>query len=284
MTGDVANQEQAEFWNGKEGAHWVLHEDRYEAMLAPFTHRLVDAAGISPTDRVLDVGCGSGSTTRSAGRRAVDGDVLGVDLSGQLLERAEERARAEGLSHVRFERADVQVHRFADEAFDAAISRFGMMFFSEPVTAFANVARALRPGGRMAFLCWAELMANEWVVVPGAAAAEHVPAAAVADPDTPGPFSLASTDRLRSLLDAAGFTEVGIEQVSEPLLMGSDPADTVEFLKATGLGQRLLRDADAPTRRRVTGAMTAALDPYQTADGVRLGSQAWLVTARRPPT
>src|SRR5581483_11483592 len=191
MTAEAANREQAEYWNGHEAAHWVAHEERYEAMLAPFSRRLVAAAGISPWDRMLDIGCGCGATTRSAGHRAVDGEVVGVDLSRQLLDRAEERAREEGLAHVRFEQADVQVHRFADGWFDVAVSRFGVMFFADPVAAFANVVRALRPGGRLAFACWAEPLANEWIVVPGAAAVEHVSVAADGDPEAPGPFSLA---------------------------------------------------------------------------------------------
>jgi SAM-dependent methyltransferase len=282
MTVSAANDEQARYWNGDEAAHWLTHEDRYEAMLAPFTGHLLKAAGVSGTDRVLDVGCGCGSTTRAAGRLATDGDALGVDLSRQLLHRAEQRTREEGLANVRFEHADVQVHPFTEPVFDAAISRFGVMFFADPVTAFANIGRALRPGGRMVFVCWAEPAENEWITVPGAAAAQYVALPPIGDPAAPGPFSLADRNRLVAILDAAGLAEVDIECVTDPLRLGSDVAGTVEFVKQTGIGQALLKGADPAAIRRVTDAFAAVLEPYLTTGGVWLGSKAWLVWARRP--
>jgi len=282
MTVSAVNDEQARYWNGDEAAHWLTHEDRYEAMLAPFTGHLLTAAGVCGTDRVLDVGCGCGSTTRTAGRLATGGGALGVDLSGQLLHRAEQRVREEGLANVRFEHADVQVHAFTGPVFDAAISRFGVMFFADPVAAFANIGRALRPGGRMAFVCWAEPAGNEWIMVPGAAAARYVPLPPIGDPAAPGPFSLADRNRLLAILEAAGLTDVDIERVTYPLRLGSDVADTVEFVKQTGIGQAMLTGADPAAIRRVTDAFADVLERYLTAGGVWLGSKAWMVRARRP--
>ncbi len=282
MSTVVANAEQAEYWNGGEAAHWLACEDRYEAMLAPFTGHLLRAAAVSGPDRVLDVGCGCGGTTRAAGRVVIDGEALGVDLSSQLLRRAGQRAREQGLGNVSFEHADVQVHAFTGSVFDAAISRFGVMFFADPVAAFANIARALRPGGRLAVLCWADALDNQWMVVPGAAAAQHVALPAPGDPASPGPFSLADPDKIAAIFGAAGLAGAGIEEVAEPLLLGSGIAGTVEFLKATGFGQRLLSGADPETIARVTDAMAAALEHHVTAQGIRLGSKAWLATARRP--
>jgi SAM-dependent methyltransferase len=282
MTVNAANHEQARYWNGDEAAHWLAHEDRYEAMLGPFTGHLLNAAGVRGTDRVLNVGCGCGSTTRAAGRLATGGGALGVDLSGQLLHRAVQRAREEGLANVRFEHADVQVHPFTEPVFDAAISRFGVMFFAQPVTAFANIGRALRPGGCLVFVCWADPAENEWITVPGAAAAQYVAIPPIGDPAVPGPFSLADRNRAVAILDAAGLAEVGIECVTVSLRLGSDVADTVEFVKQAGIGQTLLREADPATTSRVTDALAAAFEPYVTTGGVWLGSTAWLVTARRP--
>jgi SAM-dependent methyltransferase len=282
MTMSAANEEQARYWNGDEAVHWLSYESRYEAMLGPFTDRLLEAVAISPTDRVLDVGCGCGSTTRAVGRRAPEGAALGVDISRRLLQRAEHLALQEDLGNVRFEHADSQVHQFSSEAFDAAVSRFGTMFFADPVAAFTNIGRALRLEGRIAFVCWAEPLENEWIVVPGVAAAEHLAVPDHVDPDSPGPFALANEDRLAAILDRAGLVEVSIEAVSEPLLLGSDVTDTVEFLAATGFGQRLLGGVDRATRSRVTSAWEAALLRYRTADGIRLRSKAWLVTGRRP--
>src|SRR6266487_2678430 len=143
----VTNEEQARYWNGDEATHWLVHEERYERMLAPFIGHLLTAAAIGPADRVVDIGCGTGSTTRAAGRVAIEGEALGVDLSAAMLRQAARRAQEEGLTTVRFDHGDAQVHGFTPGAGDVALSRFGVMFFSDPAAAFANIARGLRPGG-----------------------------------------------------------------------------------------------------------------------------------------
>jgi SAM-dependent methyltransferase len=142
----VTNEEQARYWNGDEAAHWLAYEDRYERMLAPFTGHVMTSAAIGRADRVIDIGCGTGSRTRAAGRVATGGQALGVDLSAAMLRRAARRAREEGLANVRFEHGDAQMYRFKPGAWDAAVSRFGVMFFANPVAAFANVGRGLRAG------------------------------------------------------------------------------------------------------------------------------------------
>jgi SAM-dependent methyltransferase len=276
------NEDQARYWNGPDASKWLVDEDRHERMLAPFTGRVLDAAAVAPGDRVLDVGCGTGSTTCAAARAAGEGRALGVDISAQLLRRGEERGRQDGLTNVRFEQGDAQIHPLAPGGFDVAISRFGVMFFADPAAAFANIASGLRPGGRLVFVCWQRLVDNQWVTVPGAAAARYVPLPPRLAPGNPGPFSLGEQDRLRAVLDAAGLVDVALEPVTESPLVGRDAADAVGFFLATGPGQALLRDADPTTVDRVTAAMQAALEPYQTADGVRLGARSWLVRARTP--
>ena len=159
----IANADQIAAWDGEEGDRWTEHEERYEASARRHSRRLLEAAQILTSDRVLDVGCGCGGTTRDAARIAGSGTALGVDLSRRMLDQARERSRAEGLTNVRFEQGDAQVYTFDANAFDVAISRFGVMFFDDPVAAFRNVGRALRPGGRVAFLVWQELRKNEWV-------------------------------------------------------------------------------------------------------------------------
>src|SRR5215217_2919338 len=166
-------QHQAQYWNGPEANHWLVHEHRYERMGAPFTRLVLDAASVARADHVLDVGCGTGSTTCAAARVAADGQALGVDIARPLLQRAKQRARHDGLTNVRFEHGDAQTHRLAPGGFDAAISRFGVMFFSDPTAAFANIARGLRPGGRIAFVCWQPVANNEWITVLSAAAARR---------------------------------------------------------------------------------------------------------------
>jgi SAM-dependent methyltransferase len=171
----TANAEQAEAWDGDEGAHWVRHQHRYEAMTPGFTEPLLAAAAIAETDRVLDVGCGCGQTTRLAAGRAARGEAVGIDLSGPMLQRARDDAADEAVTNVSFEQGDAQVHRFPAAGFDVAISRFGVMFFDDPLTAFANIRAALAPGGRVVFLCWQDIPHNQWIAVPAGAVLAHVP-------------------------------------------------------------------------------------------------------------
>ena len=276
----VANVEQAEAWNGDAGRHWVKHRDRYDVMVNEFTRRLADAAKVSAGQAVLDVGCGSGQTTCAAARVARGGSALGVDLSAPLLAEARRRAEREGLDNVRFEQADAQVHRFPAARFDVVISRFGVMFFADPAAAFANIARAVARGGRLAFLSWQPATHNEWIMTLGAALAKYVELPNT-DTDAPGPFSLADPDRIAHLLSQAGFTQVAVEPISGPLRLGSDVEDVLDFAEGLGLVRDLLTGVDTTVRTKVFDAMRDALTPHQTDDGVLIGAAAWLVAASR---
>ena len=155
--GEVANTEQLAAWDGDEGAHWSTHEERYDAAARVYSELLVDLAAVEPDEQVLDLGCGCGTSTRDAARAAFDGAAVGIDLSSQMLDVARRRAAEEGLDNVSFVHGDAQVHEFPPAAFDVVISRFGAMFFADPVAAFANVGDAMRPGGRVALIAWQEL-------------------------------------------------------------------------------------------------------------------------------
>jgi ubiquinone/menaquinone biosynthesis C-methylase UbiE len=272
----VVNVEQAEAWNGEEGRHCVAHRDRYDAMLQGFTRRLLQAADVSPGQRVLDVGCGSGQTTCAAARAAWPGSAVGADLSGPLLKEARRRAERERLYNVRFERADAQVHPFPAARFDVVLSRFGVMLFADPAAAFANIARALAPGARMAFLTWQAPERNEWVGVLGAAlasAAEPLPT----DAAGPGPFSLSDPGRIRQLLGQAGFTQITVDPVDERGRLGSDVEDVIDFVQDFGPVRHVLAGADTTTKAKVLNALREALASHHTADGVVLAAAAWLV-------
>ena len=282
MTEQFANVEQAEAWDGAEGDHWVEYADRYDALSQRLTQRLLEAAAIQASDRVLDIGCGCGLTTRAAARAASEGSALGVDLSALMLREAERRAHAEGLDNVRFEQGDAQVHRFPPGQFDLAISHFGVMFFDDPVAAFANVASALRPGGRFVFLCWQDLVRNDWIMVPAGAAIAFVPFPDLGPEGGPGPFSLADPDRLLQLLTEAGFEDVDVREVAERMFMGENGRDTTEFLQGTSMARLLFENVDAETERKAIDAVRDLLKAHEQPDGVWLGSAAWLVTATRP--
>ena len=268
--------------DGDEGAHWASHQGRYDTMSAAFTPHLFGAAAIRTTDQVLDVGCGCGLSTRQAARTVSNGRAVGIDLSAPMLERARATAVVEGITNVIFEQGDAQVHPLPAGAFDVAISRFGIMFFADPVAAFANICRSLSPGGRLAALCWQEIANNPWLMVPATAALAHVPVPDLGAPGTPGPFSLADPDHITALLTAAGLHQVSTTDVVAPLLLGRDTADTVEFIAGTGMARGLLDGADPDAAARALDAVADALRPYETPAGVQLDGAAWVVTATRP--
>lgn len=279
----MTNAEQREYWNSDESQHWVEHQDVYDRMLERFGARVVEAASLAPGERVLDVGCGSGATTVIAARATAPGPVLGVDLSEPMLAAARERTARGGVDNVRFETADAQSHPFEADDFDVAISRFGVMFFDDPVAAFANIRRALRPDGRIVFVCWKDLLENEWLSVPGAAMLQYLPLPEAGAPGAPGPFAFADPERVRGILTAAGFTDVNMDAAHEPMLYaGLDADGVVDFMRSTGMGRALLGDADPALASQAIAAARDALTPYATAEGVRISGTAWLVEGRGP--
>jgi SAM-dependent methyltransferase len=277
----VANTDQAEAWNGDEGSYWVSQHARHEAMRERLTPHLLPAAHLSTTDRVLDIGCGCGGTTRAAARAAHDGSAFGIDLSRPMLDLAERAAAEEGPANVRFGQGDAQVYPFGTEAYDVAISSFGIMFFTDPPAAFANIVSALRVGGRLAFLCWQDVMCNQQFAIPLRAAMAHMPLPEMGRGDEPGPFSLADREKLKVLLTRAGCADVRIDAVNEPVRVGSDVEDVVSYFRGMPMVRRLIQDADEAVTARIFAAMAEGFAPHQGPDGVRVTSAAWLVTAQR---
>ncbi|TDD44088.1 class I SAM-dependent methyltransferase [Saccharopolyspora elongata] len=274
----IVNTGQAEAWNGYEGEHWAEHQDRYDAVNSGFNEPLLNAANIAEQDRVLDIGCGNGQTTRLAATRAAH--AVGLDLSAPMLQRARNTAARAGIANVSFEQGDAQVHPFQDGEFDVAISRFGVMFFADPVAAFTNIRRALRPGGRLAFVCLRERSGNDLGAVLDAAA-EHLPAPEPAAPHAPGPMSLADPQRIREVLTGAGFSDVNVSPVDAPQTWGRDAADAADFLFEWGPVQAMVGNADPTAAERARTALRAAMRQHQQANGVRLRGTAWQVTATR---
>ena len=278
----IANTDQAERWNsGEDLAHWLDNQARYDRMNEPFTALILDAAAFRPGAQVLDVGCGCGGTTLAAARLIAPGQGVGVDLSGPMLARARARAEAAGLGTAVFQQGDAQVHPFGPARFDTVISRFGTMFFADPVAAFANVRSAVRPGGRLIFVCWQPLAANQWLLVPGAALAEHLPPPGFGSGDGPGMFAFADPDRVRPILAAAGWRDIEITSEPRSILVGGGGSvdDAVEFLRTGSMGRMMLAGADADTVDRAVASVRAALTPYADAEGVHLDAGVWLVQA-----
>jgi SAM-dependent methyltransferase len=274
------NVDQAAAWDGDDGDDWAEHEEQYNRTSERHTNRLFAMAGIRPTGHVLDIGCGCGDTTRRAARIATDGSALGVDLSSRMLARARERSAAEGITNTRFERADAQVYPFEESAFDLAISRFGVMFFGDPIAAFRNIRRALKPGGRVAFLAWQSLANNEWIreLFGVLAAGRDLPRP---QPGTSGMFGLADPDAVHKIFGEAGFDEIRLDDVSEPVMAGADADDAFTFVRSLGVTRGMLRDLDAETTEQVLDNLRTLTATHDTGQGVFLNSAAWLITARR---
>jgi SAM-dependent methyltransferase len=275
---DPTNAPQAGAWDGEEGAYWAAHADHFDRALAAYHQRLLAGAGIATGDLVLDVGCGTGQTTRDAARAARDGSALGIDLSARMIEVARQLAADQGLSNVAFEQGDAQIHPFAAGAFDAVISRTGTMFFGDPTCAFTNLARALRPGGRLTMLVWQGPDHNEWIrELSGALAAGRVlPAPPIG---APGPFAQADAEAARSVLTAAGFSGVEVEGLSAPMWFGRDVTDAQAFV--AGLMGWMLEGLDIGGRRLARENLDRALAAHDTGGGVFFDSSTWLIGATR---
>ncbi|MBO0832673.1 MAG: methyltransferase domain-containing protein [Actinobacteria bacterium] len=261
-------------WNGEAGLRWLRDIDRMERMLGAFTPYLLDAARIRPDDRVADIGCGGGETTRQAALLATRGQVLGVDVSEPLIERARERTGTRW-HNVRFECADAQRHAFGDHSFDVVLSRFGVMFFDDLAAAFANFGRALAPGGRLAFTCWQDSSRDEYDTVIYGALAAHLSL-----PDGPGPaHSLADPGHARRLLTGAGFTDIAVEPLVIPMRAAGNADELGEAIRGVASVAAALKQADQQTTAAALDSLRAAVRPYTSEDGIWLHGAAWLVTA-----
>jgi ubiquinone/menaquinone biosynthesis C-methylase UbiE len=252
----------------------------YDAELRLHNEHFRAAARVGSRDRVLDVGCGTGQTTREAARGAVAGSALGVDLSGPMLERARQLTVDQGPPNVTYQQADAQVHRFPPAHFDLCISRFGTMFFADPVTAFSNIGGALRPAARLVMLVWQDRDRNEW-----ASAIRQSLITATPTPTLPTSgreaFSLAAPSITEGILAAAGFTDVSFTDVHEPVYYGPDSATAFDNVFRLLKFRDLLADLDASAAEQARTRLHAMLAAHDTGGGVYFDSRAWIVTARR---
>lgn len=274
-----ANAAPVDAWNGYEGTHWASHADRYDAVNHGFDQPLLEAAAIRPGERVLDVGCGNGQLTRLAATAAAPGQAVGIDLSEPMLTTAVARSAAAGSrsAPVDYVRGDAEVHPFEAGSLDVVLSRFGVMFFADPVAAFTNLARALRPGGRLAFVCLRSLADDDLGTVLGALAA-YLPA----DAGEGAAISLVDPARIEAVLSEAGFVEVRVDPVGAEQVWGRNAPDASAFLAAWGPVRHQLSRVDRARADAATVALTEAFRRFERDGAVRLRSSAWLVTAVTP--
>ena len=278
-----SNAAEADYWNGKGGQRWAEHYDRHDALLRPISERLLALADAKPGEFVLDIGCGCGDTTFDfADRVAPEGEALGLDVSATMLERARERATEDGLA--RFIRADATTYEAPPGEIDLVASRFGVMFFADPVQTFANIRASMKPGGRLAFACWRAARDNPWMIEPMRAASAHAPRLPEAGPEDPGPFAFADESRVRQILFDAGFFDIDIEpeEFELDIALGQGLDTAVETAMEIGPTSRMLEDQPETTRAAAAAAIRTALEAYADGDRVPLGAAVWFVTATNP--
>jgi ubiquinone/menaquinone biosynthesis C-methylase UbiE len=280
MAGD--NSEQIAEWNGAVGQRWASEQTAFDNLTRPFGDAALKAAAARPGERVIDIGCGCGDTSLSLGKAVgPDGSVLGVDVSGPMLEVARSRAKAEGANNVTFEQADASnAPLFHDR--DLLFSRFGVMFFAAPVPAFAHLRRALKDSGRLAFVCWQGPRENPWAIVPVMAVRVALQLeGAPADPYAPGPFAFGDPNRVRAILLEANFKDVEAESFETLMPLGRSPRAAAEESVRLGPVSRLARELGDEHLPIIHEAVEKALEQFAAKDGsVSLSGRTWIVTAK----
>jgi len=273
------NSAQITYWNGPIGQAWATSHEKRDRDHTGITEPLIAFAAIKPGEHVLDIGCGSGTTTLMLAERAGStGKVLGIDLSGPML--AVSRKRAETTHGIaQFVQADVSDYPFEKHLFDAGFSQFGVMFFADPVAAFRNIRRALKRQARLVFACWRSPAEHTWSSIPESAAKPFLPAAPPPEPNAPGPFSLQQPDRIKQVLGGAGFYGIEIQKLDARTFAGATPEEAAASAIDSGPLQRTLADAGDATRLKVREAVAARLAREMEPDGIYLNSAAWLVRA-----
>ncbi|HEX6040491.1 class I SAM-dependent methyltransferase [Longimicrobium sp.] len=278
MERERQENEQARLWNGTAGQAWVEEQALIDGILAPFQDLLLNAVRGAHPHQVLDVGCGTGSTTVAVAKVLGEGGrCTGLDVSEPMIAAARARAERQG-APASFVVADAQAHAFQPGSFDMIISRFGVMFFADPVRAFANLRRAARGGAELRFIAWRSPSENPFMTTAERAAAPLLPDLPPREPGAPGPFALADEDRVARILEESGWTSIDIQPVDVPCALPEK--DLVRYITRFGPVGMALAEADGPTRARVLQTVRAAFDPFVHGDEVRYTAACWMVGAR----
>ena len=277
------NADQVTYWNDKAGATWTALQERLDALFAPLTQAAMAAAAPRPGEHAIDIGCGCGATVLELARHAgPGGHVLGIDVSEPMAARARARIAEAGLGNAEVAVFDAAAHAFPAGDADLLFSRFGVMFFADPVAAFANLRKAMRPGGRLLFAAWRPLADNPWFAVPLQAGGPLLPPQPPTSPDAPGPFAFADAGRVRRILGEAGWHGVGAVRQDAPMRFAGPGQieEATEFATRVGPLARALAEAGDDVRARVREAVSQALHPYDGPDGIALPGSVWLVSAQ----
>jgi len=282
---ESSNVEMSEYWNGSGGKRWLNFQERIDSSLISFGQKVMEAVAITDGERVLDIGCGCGDTSLEIALKVgSSGRVEGLDISEVILQQARKRTASEERDNINFECADAQTYRFESNVYDVAFSRFGVMFFDDPVVALGNIRQSLKLGGRIAFICWQPINENQWVNLALDVAANHIPLPLPSNPEDPGPFSFGDTNRVERILAKAGFVNTRIKNFNTLFNVGADIEEAVTFLTNIGPTCAAIEAAEAGdvARQRIMDELRYLIASYKTEQGIELGAAAWVVTATNP--
>lgn len=276
------NADQIEFWGGAQGEKWVRLQRRIDVMLGPLGDEAMNRLKVQRGEQALDVGCGTGTTTLAlADRVGPEGGVMGIDVSPPMLNHARARAGAVPEYNIEFRLEDAQIHDLPSERFDALYSRFGVMFFEHPATAFANLGKAMKPGGRLAFVCWRNRLDNPWISVPVKVAKPLVELPPRPGPEEPGQFSFEDEARVHRILEEADWRDIAIERFDLEQKVGDTPEEAADFLLEMGPVAQPFAEAPENIRKTLRDGVIGELRAYAKSGGVRMQYSTWMVTARR---
>ncbi|MDC3401738.1 class I SAM-dependent methyltransferase [Alphaproteobacteria bacterium] len=280
----MVNEQQTKFWSGTGGEYWVANQQQMDNMLSPLGDKALEKLDLTTVTHLLDVGCGTGTTTLDIGAAVPDGGrVTGADLSVPMTEYARERATQQGVANVDFMQCDVQADPFDAQAFDAAFSRFGVMFFDKPVLGLSNIHKALKPSSQFAFVCWQAPNKNLWHSLALEIAKKYIDIPTPPSPQAPGPFAFADKDYLASIISSAGFSDITIEQHEQEieLFAGMGIRDTAEnYARINPAIANFVGDADEAAVMALIDNLAEGLSAFHDGHSLRLPSATWIVCAR----
>tara|TARA_B100001057_G_scaffold265168_1_gene265395 strand:- start:170 stop:1021 length:852 start_codon:yes stop_codon:yes gene_type:complete len=276
----IINQEQKEFWNEKKGEIWVSLESKIDKMLGPLGDQAIKILKPKVGEKILDIGCGTGSTSQTLSKLVGEsGIITGIDISKPILNFAQKQKENKKIKNINFIQADAQNHQFSDLNFDAVFSRFGIMFFEDPISAFKNIKKSLSCNGRLTFVCWSKREDNDWINLSSNVARQFLELPPKANPKEPGPFAFEDYFYIEEILIKSGWKNIKIKEYKQNIVIGKTLDYAADFLSRMGPMSVPFENANEQTKEKVISALKECYSQYFTAKGVEFHFSSWIVSA-----